>query len=84
MKEEHCDRDNCHQEFTTNYYKLTTCPVREWKLVHRELVPSDEEMKANRVLPDIDQLMHSDLALKAGLSLFEIIVIVLYTGCMVS
>ncbi len=86
MQLEHCSKHGCDTPFTTPNYKLTTTPRHEWDLVVHSGTTQGataEEMKGNRRIPGIDDLLHSDAARKAKLTRHEVIALVLYTGPMV-
>ena len=74
----------CETEFTTPNYRLTTSPKREWRLVvTRDLVASKGDLSHSRRIPDIEELLKSNAAVRAELLHEEIIAMVLYTGPMV-
>ena len=84
MEIEHCDMDNSNTVFITGNYQVKTCPADEWCIVVKRDGTVQADMRHDRRIPDIDELMHSDEATKAGLQRVEIISVVLYTGPMVS
>jgi hypothetical protein len=83
MEAEHCSKGGCEMEFTTGNYNITTTPKTEWRIViDRDISLAD--MRHHRIIPDVKEIMsRSKLACDAGLKLFEVIAIVLYTGPMV-
>ena len=84
MRAEHCTRYGHDVQFTSSNYSITTTPQHEWGLVMTAGEPRTEhEMEHDRRLPDIDELMRSAEATKAGLIEAEVIALVLYTGPMV-
>jgi hypothetical protein len=80
MKQEHENEE----EFTTDNYKLSTCPAEEWRIVI-ECDKSKEDH--NRKVPNVRELMHAEAqridARMPKLITEEVIAIVLYTGPMV-
>ncbi len=86
MEAEHCSKYGHDKEFTSSNYKITTTPQHEWNTVVRpnHEPMSDTEMQHGRVVRDVDKLVESDVAKKAGLRKEEVIALVLYTGPMVS
>ncbi len=84
---EHCTDKGSREYFTTNNYKITTCPFDEWCLTvfHDLSKATSPEAKAhNRRFVPIAELMQVDVALQANLTRSEVIAVVLYTGPMVS
>jgi ankyrin repeat protein len=87
MMREHCERAGCNTEFTTNNYKITTTPKKEWLYVagdengQRVACPS-QFMAHGRTILALDELKQLDLAIRAKLNDEEILALVLYTGPM--
>jgi hypothetical protein len=81
MEAEHCSYFGSHEEFEAEVsnVKVKTCPCKEWELV---LKPR-RELRSGRKQVDIQQLLSHGVSRRAGLKVFEIIAIVLYTGPMV-
>jgi hypothetical protein len=82
MRSEHCEETGCNLSFTTRNYGISTCPKKEWDIVVCGTAPRPEHMMHGRVLPNIEQKMISDVAIKARLRREEVIAVVLYTGPM--
>jgi hypothetical protein len=83
MEAEHCARFDSARPFTTNNYHVTTTPQAEWRIV----LTCDEaaaDMRCDRRIPVLAELMEREVAKTASLSDFEVISVVLYTGPMVS
>ena len=88
MELEHCAKAGCDDPFTTDNYRITSSPRREWTLVTQGNYGSFEvdpnAYQHGRVIRNIDELMNSDLVAQAELTRSEVIAVVLYTGPMVS
>ncbi len=87
MAMEHCTGKGSHEYYTTNNYKIRTCPFDEWQItVLHDLskATSPEATAHNRRFVPIAELMQVDVAVQAGLTRAEVIAVVLYTGPMVS
>ena len=83
MEAEHCARFDSARSFTTNNYHVTTTPQAEWRIV----LTCDEaaaDMRCDRRIPVLAELMELEVSKTACLSDFEVISVVLYTGPMVS
>ena len=84
MRAEHCTLGGSEVRFSTlNYTKIESWPKREWEIVMHEASCTKDEMRFNRRVPIISDLLQLPLAKEARLSKAEIIAIVLYTGPMV-
>ncbi len=60
-----------------------TCPAKEWAItVHGDY--TDAYMGSTRKLQKIEELMNLYVVKQAGLTRYEVIAVVLYTGPMVS
>jgi hypothetical protein len=82
VESEHCHQNDSKISFRTSNYDITTTPAQEWGITtKRDAQLAD--MRHGRRLPDVEDLLRSDIATKAGLLLVEVIVLVLYTGPMV-
>jgi hypothetical protein len=82
IESEHCRQTDSKITFHTSNYGITTTPAQEWEItMKRDAELAD--MRHGRRLPDIEELLRSDTAIKAGLQLAEVVVLVLYTGPMV-
>ena len=80
MRKEHmCSRD-ANIPFTTSNYNLTTTPSKEWKLVVNG--GAGLEKGDVRVLRPLAYYAQLESVKRAGLTPFEIIAIILYTGPM--
>jgi hypothetical protein len=84
MMREHCERAGCDVEFTTGNYKITTTPKREWLYVagdeHGQRAPCPaENMKHERRIVALDELMQLELVERAKLKEEEVVALVLYT-----
>jgi hypothetical protein len=82
MEAEHCSKVGFDFEFQQK--KKRTHPKKEWDIVMKNRQCPIEELKGNRRIPDIDELLKLPLANKATLQKSELIAIVLYSGPMVS
>ena len=82
MKAEHCSRYGHNVPFTSANYGITTTPRHEWLLILEPGKTKPEkdsnEMRFNRIIPNIYDLEKTELAVKAKLSLPEVIALVLY------
>ncbi len=83
MKSEHCNREDSFLFFETSNYGIKTCPANEWKIT-TERDEKLADMKHDRKLPDIQELLQRDIVKIASLTEAEVVAIVLYTGPMVS
>jgi hypothetical protein len=82
MEAEHCLSFGSNEDFeaVVNKIILTTCPCKEWKFI---LEPNRALLLGRKHL-DIEQLNSHPISKAAGLHVFEIISILLYTGPMVN
>lgn len=84
MEQEHCHLAGAHIEFTTRNYGIRTTPYKEWCYVVAEkpqkCEPPADQLRHDRLIPDISEKMKSPLAKAAGLRKEEVIAICLYTG----
>jgi hypothetical protein len=81
MEAEHRHAPDSKKTFQTANYAIRTCPRNEWCIV----VNHDEslaDMRGNRVIPVIDDLLQLEHARKAQMTKEEMIAVVLYTGPM--
>jgi hypothetical protein len=83
IKIEHCDRSGANDEFTTLNYQISTTPAKEWKFVQGIEVCPDDQMKHNRRIPKIKDLLALEVAKEAKLKEPEVAAVLLYTGPMV-
>ena len=83
VETEHCNSVDSHLPFHTPNYGITTTPFNEWVITTQQ-DDQKADMRHGRKLPNIEELMQSDEATKAGLIMIEVLVVVLYTGPMVS
>lgn len=83
METEHCLMSNSRISFTTSNYLVTTCPADEWCIVVQRDGRVKADMRHERRIPDVDELILGNEAQQAGLQRVEIISVVLYTGPMV-
>jgi hypothetical protein len=82
MSSEHCDLVGADDEFTALNYGVTTTPRHEWAIViHNTTAKAD--MRHNRKLTPIEDLLKTNEAKAAKISRPEVIAVVLYTGPMV-
>jgi hypothetical protein len=81
MEAEHCRLFHCDQAFTSANYQVVTTPKKEWAIV--VLGDTEADMRHNRKLQNIDELMTRKEVADANLSRAEVIAVVLYTGPMV-
>ena len=82
MEAEHCNRPDSSTVFKTPNYEIETTAAKEWAITLKQ-TESLADMRHGRRLPNIAELMQSDVAKKAELSEPEVIATVLYTGPMV-
>jgi hypothetical protein len=83
MEAEHRSRACADFEFETNNYQIKTTPSKEWMIVTGNMPCPEHQMKNNRRIPDIEQLLCLNTSKEANLQKAEIIAVVLYTGPMV-
>lgn len=83
MEAEHCEGLAARRSFTTDNYRITTCPANEWAYVVQGRAPPSADMRCGRRVPRVEELMGDALAVEAGLTRPEIIAVVLYSGPMV-
>jgi hypothetical protein len=82
MEAEHCNRPDSKIPFRTSNYGIDTCPLDEWVITTKRDA-SKADMRHDRRLPDIAQLLQDDAATRANLNEAEVTAVVLYTGPMV-
>ena len=82
VESEHCRRPDSSEPFLTSNYGITTTPAQEWEITTKQNT-SLADMRHDRRLPNPEELLWSDLSKRAGLTLIEVVVLVLYTGPMV-
>jgi hypothetical protein len=82
VESEHCRSPDSSEPFLTSNYGITTTPAQEWEITTKQNA-SLADMRHDRRLPNPEELLQSDLSKRAGLTLIEVIVLVLYTGPMV-
>jgi hypothetical protein len=83
VESEHCRSPDSSEPFLTSNYGITTTPAQEWEITTKQNA-SLADMRHDRRLPNPEDLLQSDLSKRAGLTLIEVVVLVLYTGPMVS
>ena len=83
METEHCNKSGANYEFETLNYQIRTTPAKEWKFVRGLEECPAEQMKNDRRIPKVEDLLGSETALEAKLKEPEIIAVLLYTGPMV-
>jgi hypothetical protein len=84
MEQEHCQLAGADVEFTTRNYGIRTTPRKEWLYVvadkpHKPEPPADQ-LRHDRIIPDVAEKMKCQLAVDARLRKEEVIAICLYTG----
>ena len=84
MCAEHTTQSGYNFTFTTGNYKITTTPSKEWQYVigvdeKGQTVRCNDRSHGREIKP-IDELMKKPLAIKAKLTVEEMIAVVLYTG----
>jgi len=57
MQAEHCSKTGCDFEFKTTNKEIETCPMKEWKIVMKEMACPERDMRCNRRIPDIEELL---------------------------
>ena len=83
MEAEHCKRAGFDYVFTTSNYRISSTPKREWELAAGQAQCSFDELRGERRLKSVDELLKLDTAKSAGLTWPEVMAVVLYTGPMV-
>jgi hypothetical protein len=83
MEAEHCNRAGFDHVFTTSNYRISSTPKHEWELATGQKQCSPQELRGERRLKNIQELLELDTAKDAGLTWPEVIAVVLYTGPMV-
>ena len=83
MAHEHCHGPGSTVTFKTRNYKITTCALKEWGIIVKKERCPEGEMKYDRKIPDIEELLRSEVSVQAKLTRPEIIAVVLYSGPMV-
>jgi hypothetical protein len=84
MQAEHCTKAGSKVEFETINYAIKSTPYREWCIVvDKAKISPEPDMRFDRRIPDIDELMTLDITKRASLRRSEVIAVVLYTGPMV-
>lgn len=85
MRAEHCSREGCYHTFTSPNYSITTQPRSEWLYIvgdDKGQRPCCPDMNHGRRIVPIDELLKTDLAMRAALTRVEMIAVVLYSGPM--
>jgi hypothetical protein len=84
MEQEHCHLAGADVEFTTRNYGIRTTPRKEWLYVVAEKPykpePPADQLRHDRIIPDVSEKMKCQLAVDARLRKEEVIAICLYTG----
>ena len=83
MEAEHCSMGGHRIYFVTGNYNIRTCPADEWAITAGGDY-THADLRHERRLVTIDELMKQDIVVVAQLTRFEVIAVVLYTGPMVS
>ena len=82
MEAEHCIKFGHSICFTSSNYKIVTCPSNEWSIADLNKL-ENADMRHERRIPKIDDLMDHAIAKQSQLKKFEVLAVVLYTGPMV-
>ena len=81
---EHCNKEGHDFEFTTSNYKIKTTSKKEYEIVVNNSPVDPADMMHSRRIPSLKELQALDMSKTADLRMIEIIMLVLYTGPMVS
>ena len=81
MRDEHCAKAGCNDDFVTSNYALRTNPCNEYKIVTGQLECPAEHMldkkgRKVRVVKRIEELKQLKIVRKAGLTEDEILAVV--------
>eukprot|EP00960_Hanusia_phi_P065338 766061-Hanusia_phi.AAC.7 len=79
MRQEHSEREDSEERFTTPNYLLETSPAQEWRVVTEE----EERVQAcqgRRRVRSVEELMSEEIVVRAKLRKEEILALILYTG----
>ena len=68
MEAEHCSKAGCNFEFKTTNKEIETCPMKEWKIIMRQMDCPDRDMKFNRRVLDIEELRRLPISKGSGLT----------------
>jgi hypothetical protein len=79
MEAEHCHTDESCIPFTTRNFGIQTCPRAEWRIVV-DCDKSSADLRCNRKIHNVQELLQHPTVTTAKLSLVEVISVVLYTG----
>jgi hypothetical protein len=71
-------------EFVTSNYKIKTTSKKEYEIVVGEATADPADMMHSRRIPNLEELQKMEMSKTAGLMRIEIIMLVLYTGPMVT
>jgi hypothetical protein len=87
MREEHCDKTGCEDEFVSSNYGVRTTPRKEYLIVTGKHTCPDEDMmdkkrRKVRVVRGIEELKGLKLVRKAGLTEDEVIAVVWPLPCL--
>ena len=82
VEAEHCRSTDSPVPFQTSNYGITTTPAQEWEITTKQNA-SLADMRHDRRLPNPEELWQSERSKRAGLTLVEVVVLILYTGPMV-
>ena len=88
MESEHCSKTGNDFKFVTSNYGIETCPSREYKIVtcdakERPSLTASEGAHGRKI-PCLQELEKLPASKEAKLRLIEVVMLVLYTGPMVS
>ena len=81
---EHCKKGGHDFEFETSNYKIKTTSQKEYNIVIGKTAVDDADMMHGRRIPDLKELQKLEMSTSAKLLEIEIIMLVLYTGPMVT
>jgi hypothetical protein len=81
---EHCNKQGHDFEFTTSNYKIKTTSKKEYDVVVNSAPVDPTDMMHSRRIPNLKELHELEMSKGADLRMIEIIMLVLYTGPMVS
>ena len=81
---EHCKKGGHDYNFETTNYKIKTTSKKEYEIVVGKATVDPADMMHSRRIPNLEELQKMEMSKTAGLMRIEIIMLVLYTGPMVT
>ena len=83
MASEHLDKGGSDYTFEATNYRITTTASKEWAFVQGSEKPDPDQMNFGRRIPRVEDLLRSPMTKKAGLAVYEVAALILYSGPMV-